>query len=57
MGKPVDEDGYSDHFPIGLQVTEADWSQTVAAASKDCPRTHAAPGPETSLASPVRDHP
>ena len=24
MGKPVDEDGYSDHFPIGLQVTEAD---------------------------------
>ena len=50
MGKPVDEDGYSDHFPIGLQVTEA-------AASKDCPRTHAAPGPETSLASPVRDHP
>jgi hypothetical protein len=24
MGKPVDEDGFSDHFPIGLQVTEAD---------------------------------
>ena len=24
MGKPVDENGYSDHFPIGMQVTEAD---------------------------------
>ncbi len=24
MGKPVDEDGFSDHFPIGMQVTEAD---------------------------------
>ena len=24
MGKPVEEDGYSDHFPIGMQVTEAD---------------------------------
>ena len=24
MGKPVDEDGFSDHFPIGLQVIEAD---------------------------------
>ena len=24
MGKPVDEDGYSDHFPVGLQITEAD---------------------------------
>lgn len=24
MGKPVDEDGYSDHFPVGLQVTERD---------------------------------
>jgi hypothetical protein len=24
MGKPVDEDGHSDHFPIGLQVTEPD---------------------------------
>jgi hypothetical protein len=24
MGKPVDEDGFSDHFPIGIQVTEAD---------------------------------
>jgi hypothetical protein len=24
MGKPVDEDGLSDHFPIGLTVTEAD---------------------------------
>jgi predicted extracellular nuclease len=24
MGKPVDEHGYSDHFPIGLRVTEAD---------------------------------
>jgi hypothetical protein len=24
MGKPVDENGYSDHFPIGLHVTEAD---------------------------------
>jgi hypothetical protein len=22
MGSPVDQDGYSDHFPIGLQVTE-----------------------------------
>jgi predicted extracellular nuclease len=24
MGKPVDEDGFSDHFPIGMHVTEAD---------------------------------
>jgi predicted extracellular nuclease len=24
MGKKVDEDGFSDHFPIGMQVTEAD---------------------------------
>jgi predicted extracellular nuclease len=24
MGKPVDEDGFSDHFPIGVQVIEAD---------------------------------
>ena len=24
MGKSVDEQGYSDHFPLGLQVTEAD---------------------------------
>ncbi len=24
MGKPVDEDGFSDHFPIGVLVTEAD---------------------------------
>ena len=24
MGKAVDENGYSDHFPIGLRVTEAD---------------------------------
>src|ERR671922_337185 len=24
MGKAVDEDGFSDHFPIGMQVTEAD---------------------------------
>jgi hypothetical protein len=24
MGKPIDEDGYSDHFPIGMKVTEAD---------------------------------
>ena len=24
MGKPVDENGFSDHFPIGMQVTEAD---------------------------------
>jgi predicted extracellular nuclease len=24
MGKPVNEDGYSDHFPIGLQVVEID---------------------------------
>jgi len=24
MGKPVDETGFSDHFPIGVQVTEAD---------------------------------
>src|SRR5206468_12297964 len=24
MGKPVDENGFSDHFPIGAQVTEAD---------------------------------
>jgi predicted extracellular nuclease len=24
MGKPVDEDGFSDHFPIGMQVIEAD---------------------------------
>lgn len=23
MGKPVDEDGFSDHFPIGLQITES----------------------------------
>lgn len=24
MGKPVNEDGFSDHFPIGVRVTEAD---------------------------------
>ena len=24
MGKPVDEDGFSDHLPIGIQVTEVD---------------------------------
>ena len=24
MGKPVDPDGYSDHFPIGTTVTETD---------------------------------
>jgi endonuclease/exonuclease/phosphatase family metal-dependent hydrolase len=24
MGKPVDENGFSDHFPIGMRVTEAD---------------------------------
>ena len=24
MGKPVDEDGFSDHFPISMSVTEAD---------------------------------
>ena len=24
MGKPIAEEGYSDHFPISLQVTEAD---------------------------------
>ena len=24
MGKKVNENGYSDHFPIGLHVTEAD---------------------------------
>ena len=24
MGKPIDRDGYSDHFPIGMRVTEAD---------------------------------
>ena len=24
MGKPVDEEGFSDHFPIGMHVTEAD---------------------------------
>ena len=24
MGKPVDEEGFSDHFPIGMQVGEAD---------------------------------
>lgn len=24
MGKPVDETGFSDHFPIGVRVTEAD---------------------------------
>ena len=24
MGKPIDQDGYSDHFPIGMRVTEAD---------------------------------
>ncbi len=24
MGKPVDEAGFSDHFPIGVVVTEAD---------------------------------
>jgi hypothetical protein len=24
MGKRVDEDGYSDHFPIGVEVTEDD---------------------------------
>ena len=24
MGAPVDEDGYSDHFPITVTVTEVD---------------------------------
>ena len=24
MGKPVDRDGYSDHFPIGVEVAEDD---------------------------------
>ena len=24
MGKPVDQDGFSDHFPIGMHVVEAD---------------------------------
>jgi hypothetical protein len=24
MRKPIDENGYSDHFPIGMQVTETD---------------------------------
>lgn len=24
MGKPVDEHGFSDHFPIGMEVIEAD---------------------------------
>jgi hypothetical protein len=24
MGKPIDEDGFSDHFPIGMEVVEAD---------------------------------
>jgi hypothetical protein len=24
VGKSVDEDGYSDHFPIALRVTETD---------------------------------
>src|SRR6266540_3441948 len=24
MGKPVDEEGFSDHFPVAVQVTEAD---------------------------------
>jgi len=24
MGKPVDENGFSDHFPVGMQVVEAD---------------------------------
>jgi endonuclease/exonuclease/phosphatase family metal-dependent hydrolase len=24
MGKPVDQDGFSDHFPIGVEITEAD---------------------------------
>jgi len=24
MGHPVDENGYSDHFPIGVRVTESD---------------------------------
>jgi predicted extracellular nuclease len=24
MGSPVDEDGFSDHFPIGIQIVEAD---------------------------------
>ncbi len=24
MRKPVDEDGFSDHFPVGIQVTEED---------------------------------
>jgi hypothetical protein len=23
MGKPLDEEGFSDHFPVGVQVTEA----------------------------------
>jgi len=23
IGKPVDEDGFSDHFPIGMQAAEA----------------------------------
>ena len=24
MGKPVNQNGFSDHFPIGMQVREAD---------------------------------
>jgi hypothetical protein len=24
MGKPVNESGFSDHFPIGIEVREAD---------------------------------
>ena len=24
MGKKVDQDGYSDHFPVGLTITESD---------------------------------
>jgi hypothetical protein len=24
MGKPVNQDGFSDHFPIGIRVSEAD---------------------------------
>jgi len=24
LGKPVDEDGFSDHIPIGMKVAEAD---------------------------------
>ena len=30
MGKPVDENGFSDHFPIGMQVTEADSANSPA---------------------------